>query len=253
MKKMIPVCLLLLAMAVGLFLPSGYMLIMDESLTKLETIDMTEPTLQTGMAVVDKVEKLLESQTVARRLMEFRNGAVVMPTDTLAHGDGVESASGGEAVRIAMALLHDLVEGPFDPHEIIMANLLVLMTENVIARVWQVEIHFNRNWIAKMIIDVDNEAVLQMDIRNGEGIALWRLFWEDGSGMEKAEWVEYVTQRIGECLSDYMGTGSSGRVEVIPNRRMAVVTFEGDPPTRVEVPFTMELYRGIYFNVGSKS
>ena len=253
MKKLIPVCLLLLALAVGLLLPRGYMLILDETLADPEAIATGESVLLGNMKLTGRVEKLLESQTVARRLMEFRDGVVVMPTDTLDYEEKVEVVSGEEAVRIAMALLNDLVEEPLNPHETIVMNQRALLSDGVDVRVWQVEIHFNGSWIAKMIIDVGNEAVLQLDIRNGEGMALWRFFRKKGFGADKSEWVEQVSQRIGECLSDYMGTGSLGSVEVIPSRKTAVVTFEGTPPTAVEVPFWMELYRGIYFNVGSKS
>lgn len=253
MRRFLSIGLLLLAVAVGIFLPKGYMLILDETLSEPETISTSEPVLKADMELTGEVEKILESRSVARRLMEFRDGAVVWLADRMESEEAVDAATGEEAVEIAIVLLDDIVEESLVLHQIIKEDMLALLSDNVVIRVWNVEIRFNSGWIANMIIDVDNGAVLQMRIQNGDGMALWRLFQEADDNMTKAELVEYITQRTAESLSNYMGSNPMGRVEVEPGREEAMVTFDGHPPTTVDVPFVTEFYRGIYFNVGSES
>ena len=252
MRKLIPVGLLLLALVVGFFLPRGYMLILDETLADPEAFAAEEPILGTDIENAEETEKLLKSRTVARRLAEFRDGVVVVPNDMLDHEADSFSIS-EEAIEMAIVLLNDLVEEPLYLHETMAVDMLALLSDNVVIRVWQVEIHFNSGWIADMMVDMDNRALLQLEIHNGDGMALWRLFREADANMTKSELVEHVARHTADSLSGYMGANPTGRVEVISDRKKATVTFEGNPPTAVEVPLTVELYRGISFNVGSES
>ena len=252
MKNLIPGGLLLLALAVGFFLPRSYMLILDETLADPEAIAAEEPILGTDIENTGETEKLLKSRTVAQRLVEFRDGVVVVQNDMLDH-ETDSFPNSEEAVEIAIVLLNDLVEEPLHLHETLGEDMLAFLSDNVVIRVWRVEIHFNSGWIANMMIDMDNRAVLQLEIYNGDGMALWRLFREADANMTKSELVEHVAHHTADSLSGYMGANPTGRVEVGSDRKKAIVTFEGNPPTTVEVPFAIELYRGIYFNSGSES
>lgn len=239
MTKVITALLLMAALVMGAFLPEGYMMLLDQSLSEPVSTEMTESVLEPEVDLSVDMQELLKSRTVAYRLQQFQNGL------SMYFNLGGEYEEDQIAVARAREFLRTLIEGRFVTEEVVTESKLVWFADDVVIRVRTVTVVFNEGWIARMTIDQDNSAILQFVLHNTSGMALHRLFPESEKIMSNAELVVHAEECFVECLENFLGEGEVA-IQSTGDGRADVVF--GDGEMVQNLPFMVEYTEGIYFN-----